>query len=213
MIAYAWRSVPLGSLMVAGGLLVVLMLVVARWPYTMWPLQGCAVGLLAGAAAWCFDEPAAAVADTAPRSLLWRTVARSAGLVVLLLWWGLAVRLAGADLFGHALDVAWQGVVAVLATTAYVTWRRSRGVATPGRATAAAVAPAVAFVALARLYADRVPVFPYTAAGDWALSRALWTAIALASVTALAVVLAERRSTGPAATEAPTTVDPRRIST
>jgi len=106
-------------------------------------LQGCAVGLLTGAAAWCFDEPAAAVVDTAPRSLLWRTGARADGLLFLLVWWGLTVALSHPDLFGRAADVT----------------------------------PAAAFLALSRLFADRVPVFPYTSAGQWAQSRALWTVV------------------------------------
>ena len=32
----------------------------------MWPLQGIAVGLLAGVAGFAYDEPAAAVVDTLP---------------------------------------------------------------------------------------------------------------------------------------------------
>ena len=81
---YAGRAVPWTRVAVAATLIVVLMDVVRRWPWNMWLLEGTAVGLLAAAAGWCFDEPAAAVVDPAPRGLAWRTAARVAGVLVLL---------------------------------------------------------------------------------------------------------------------------------
>ncbi|MEU0312929.1 hypothetical protein [Nocardioides sp. NPDC006273] len=64
---------------VVGVLVLVLMERVARWPWTMWPLEGITIGLLAAGTAWCFDEPAAEVVDAAPRHLTWRTGARATG--------------------------------------------------------------------------------------------------------------------------------------
>lgn len=189
MIRHAARGVPWLLLAVTGALLVVLLQVVAHWPYTTWPLEGCAVGLLAGGAAWCFDEPAAAVVDTVPRHLAWRTAARALGLLVLLGLWSLAVSLARHGLFGHSRDVAAQGVAAALAAAAYATWRRAGGVATPGRRTSGAVVPAATFLALARPAAAAVPLFPYTAAGNWTASALLWGVVAVLATFALAGTL------------------------
>lgn len=69
MLRYAASAIAWWTLAVAACLVVVLMELV-RWdPGTLWPRQGTAVGLLAGSSALCFDERAAAVVDTLPRSL------------------------------------------------------------------------------------------------------------------------------------------------
>jgi hypothetical protein len=192
VITHARRAVPWAAVATGGGVSIALMLVVAQWPYAMWPLEGCAVGLLGATAAWCFDEPSAAVVDTAPRGLAWRTAARSAGLVLLALSWAAAVALTHAELFGHPLDVGWQGLAAMVAVTAFATWRRSRGVATPARSVVATVVPVAAFAALARPLEHQLPLFPYTEAGEWAASRALWAAIAVVGLGLLASHVAER---------------------
>ena len=99
----------------------------------VWPLQGLAVGLLAGIAAFAYDEPAAAVVDTLPRGLAWRTAARSLGVVLLLGWWLVVVALTRDAYFGHAIAIAWQGLaatVAVVATTAHLRRRGAAGPAT-----------------------------------------------------------------------------------
>jgi hypothetical protein len=52
------------------------------------------VGLLAGMSAWCFDGPASAITDTAPRHLSylsWRTAARLSGPTLLLSSWMVTV--------------------------------------------------------------------------------------------------------------------------
>ncbi len=191
MIRHAARGVPWLLIAVTGTLLTGLLQVVASWPYELWPLQGCAVGLLAGTAAWCFDEPAAAVVDSAPRSLAWRTAARSAGVLALLSAWMLAVSGARHGLFGHAAEVAWQGVAAALLASAYVTWRRSTGTPSPGRRTAAAVVPLAAFWALVRPLSDAVPLLPYTEHDDWAVSAAIWTAAAAVAAGVLSAALGD----------------------
>ena len=63
MLIYATRGVPWPRVTTAAALVVVLIELV-RWnPWTLWPLEGTAVGLLSGATAWCFDETAAAVVE------------------------------------------------------------------------------------------------------------------------------------------------------
>src|SRR5215210_5226740 len=115
MLTYAGRALPWARLGLVSALVVVLMEVVHRWPWTMWPLEGVAVGLLAAGAAWCFDETAASVIDTAPRRLAWRTAVRASGLVLLLVAWLGAVLWSRESLFGHPWAVAAQGIAAVIA--------------------------------------------------------------------------------------------------
>lgn len=184
MIEYARRALPWTLLLWCVGLVIVAMALVGRWPYVMWPLQGIAVGVLAAAGAWCVDEPAAAVVDSVPRDLWWRTTARTLGLLPVLAVWITTVVATRGVLFGHALDVAVQGCVALVAGCAIGTWARTRGVATPGRRIAAATVPAVAFWALVRPVDERLPIFPFLEAGPWGSSRGLW-----ALVGGLAVIL------------------------
>jgi hypothetical protein len=185
MIAYARRAVPSSLLVIAAVLVVGLLVLVEHWPFTLWPLQGMAVGLLAAAAAWCFDEPAAAITDTTPRHLAWQTTARSTGVVALLLVWVVTVAQTRSGYFGHAVDVAWQGIAATLVVTAIVTWRRSQHVATPaGSAFAATVTVSLA-LAVVKPLAKYVEVFPYTSSGDWGGARTLWTGAAVLAVVVL----------------------------
>jgi hypothetical protein len=197
MIRYAARGVPWSRVALAACLVLVLMDVVRRWPWTMWPLEGTAVGLLAGAAAWCFDEPAASVVDSAPRSLLWRTAARASGAVVLLAAWTVAVLLARDSLFGHPWEVAFQGVAAVLAAVAYTCWRRAGGDPNPGLQAALTVVPVATAWALIRPFSQALPVFPYadgsTDFGDWGVSLAGWAVVAGAAVVLLIAALADAR--------------------
>src|SRR4051812_49023426 len=67
MTSYVARAVPWTRVALAAGLVVVLMELV-RWnPWVLWPLEGTAVGLLAGATAPCFAETSAARLASAPR--------------------------------------------------------------------------------------------------------------------------------------------------
>ena len=191
MTQHAIRGTPWLLLGVAAALVTVLLRVVEHWPYTMWPLQGVAVGLLAGAAAWAYDEPAAAVVDTLPRGLAWRTAARAIGVVVLLGWWTASVVWTRTAYFDHAADVWWQGVVAVLAVSAGATWLRRGGSAAPGRPVGTVAVGAAAYLALIRPGEAAVPVFPYTDAGPWPDSRAWWSVLAAAALAGLWIALTE----------------------
>ena len=191
MVRHALRAIPWWLLAGAAALVTVLLRIVEQWPYAMWPLAGLAVGLLAGAATWAFDEPAADVVDTLPRGLAWRTAARCLGLACLLAWWSASVYWTRAAYFEHAADVAWQGVSAVLASTAVATVLRGRGVAAPARSLSSGIVAATAYVALARPLEDRVPLLPYTAVGPWDESRVWWAALAGAAALALLLELTE----------------------
>ena len=91
MIGYAVRVLPWRLTLASCALITALMSLVAAWPWVMWPLQGTSVGLIAGAVAWAMDERAAAVVDTLPRSLRWRTTARALIVVPLLGVWIVAL--------------------------------------------------------------------------------------------------------------------------
>ncbi len=189
MIRHAARALPWPLLGGAVILLGILLRVVEQWPYTMWPLQGLAVGLLAGVAAFAFDEPAAAIVDTLPRSLAWRTAARSLGVLLLLAGWLLAVVGTKDAYFGHAADVAWQGLAATGAVVATATALRRRGRARPAGPLSTTIVATAAYVALARPFPRELPVFPYATIDTWQLSRGLWTAILAGGVTTLIVTL------------------------
>jgi hypothetical protein len=191
MTRHAVRGVPWLVVLFGVAPVPALLRIVEEWPYTVWPLQGIAVGLAAAAAVWCFDETAAAVVDTLPRSLAWRTASRLLGVGVVLGVWLLSVAWTSAAFFGRPGHVAWQGVAAIAAGSAYATWRRSRGTPTPALGAATGLVCSAAFLALARPLHDQLPVFPYLATGPWATSAVLWAVLGVASIGALAVLLAE----------------------
>ena len=193
MLRHAARALPWPLLGATALLLFGLLRIVQQWPYAMWPLQGVAVGLLAGVAAFAFDEPAAAVVDTLPRGLAWRTAARSIGVLLLTGWWVVVVYLTRDAYFGHPIEVAMQGVGATVAVVAVVTHLRRRGLARPASAVATGAVGAAAYLALARPLQDRVPLFPYLADGPWAESSTWWTAVAVGGAGWLAVSLGEHR--------------------
>jgi len=194
MLTYAARAVPWTRVVLAAVLVVVLMELV-RWnPWVLWPLEGTAVGLLAGATAWCFDETAAVVVDTTPRGPAWRAGARSPAVLLLTLAWGLAVLRAGTGgSFGHVRAILVQGLVAITAGAAFACWRRGRGEAVPGLLWAAGVVPAVAAWALVRPLDGHLAVFPYgtTSAYGWRLSTAGWTVTGTLAGLLLVAALAE----------------------
>jgi hypothetical protein len=190
MISYGARAVPWGVLGAGAALLTGLLVLVEHQPYVLWPLQGTAVGLLAGTAVWCYHEPAAALVDTLPRGLRWRTTARSAGPLALLLVWFVALRSTHSAYFGHTPDIAWQGVSATICAIGFMTWSRSHGSTGPARAASAAIVGVALVVSLVRPEADRVPIFPYTSTGDWQTSRLLW---GIAAAAVLLFPLANRR--------------------
>ena len=189
MLRVAAKVTPWPLLGVASLLLALMLHAVEQWPYVMWPLQGIAVGLVAGAAAFSYDEPAAAVVDTLPRGLAWRTAARSLGVLPLLGWWLLVVAVTADGYFGHAPDVAWQGVAATVAVVAAVTHLRHRGAAGPATGIATALLGATAYLALTRPVEDLLPVFPYTPGGLWAEGRLLWTVVLVGGAAWLVATL------------------------
>jgi len=196
MTGYVARAVPWIRVALAAGLVVVLMELVRWSPWTLWPLEGTAVGLLAGATAWCFDETAAAVVDSSPRGLAWRTMARTPGPLLLVVTWTAVVLHAGGETtFAHADQIWFQGVAASLAGAAYTCWRRSCGEASPGLRFATAVVPATTAWAVLRPLDRHLPVFPYgtTAPGGWDHSATGWVALSIGAVIVLGVVLADAR--------------------
>ncbi|MGG5258835.1 hypothetical protein [Phycicoccus avicenniae] len=200
MPGYAARALPWSRLALAVVLVAVLMELV-RWdPWVLWPLEGAAVGLLAGASAWCFDEPAAAVVDASPRGLGWRTLARSPGPLLLLGVWSAVVLHAGDEaLFGHR-DAVWlQGVAAVLAGAALAGWRRSRGEAMPGLVAAGVLVPVTTAWAVLRPAKDLLVVFPYgtTSLRGWEVSVVGWSVLAAGAVGVLALALSGLRVSRP----------------
>jgi hypothetical protein len=194
MVSYAARAVPWFRVAVAA-LLIVLLMELVRWnPWVLWPLEGTAVGLLAGAAAWCFDESAAVVVDVAPRSLAWRTVARMpAELGLALVWSGVVWHAGDQALFGQSSNFLVAGLVAVAVGAGYAGWRRAWGDPTPGLALATAVVPLTTAWALVRPFDSTLPVFPYgdSSAGDWAASTLGWVVLGSLAVVALVAALFE----------------------
>lgn len=193
MRTYAARAIPWHLLGVCTALLATLMALVRLHAWTLWPLQGLAVGLLAGAVGWCLDEPAAAVVDAAPRGLAWRTAARGIAIALLGAVWLLLVWWARPALFGHPETVAVQGLSASAIACAWVSWRRAEAAATPGNRWSTTVVPLAAAWALARPFEMRLPVFPYGPAGptaNWAGSTWLWATAGVAALAFTAVLLA-----------------------
>lgn len=188
LLHHAARAVP-WPLVVAAALLIVALLGAVRFDnWTLWPMQGVAVGLLAGAVGWCLDEPAAAVVDATPRGLAWRTLARSTGIAALLVVWCAAVWWTRDELYGHPWAVLVQGLAAAASGTAWVTWRRSAGEAIPGQRWAVVAVPVTTVWALVRPVEDHLPVFPYAYEG-WTVSVAGWSVAGLLAALALTVTL------------------------
>ena len=164
VVRHAARALPWPLLAAAAVLLYGLLRAVQEWPYAVWPVEGLAVGFLAGMAAFAYDEPAAAVVDTLPRGLAWRTAARSLGVALLLGWWLLVVALTRDTYLRprHGDRLAGsRGTVAVVATTAHL---RSRGAAGPATLVGTAVVGGAMFLALAQPLQNRLPIFPLPAA-------------------------------------------------
>lgn len=191
MLRHLARSVPWPLLAISAVLTGTLLRVVQEWPYQVWPLQGIAVGLLAAAAVGAFDEPAAAIVDTLPRPLAWRTAARAIAVVGLLALWLGAVWWTRTAYFGHAGAVAIQGVAAVAAATWTATWLRRRGAAAPAGVLGAAIIGGTIFVALVRPLEQHLPIFPYTAADAWGPSSWGWATAGGLGVVGLVLLLTE----------------------
>jgi hypothetical protein len=194
MVRYAARAVPWGRVALAA-VLVVLLMELVRWnPWVLWPLEGTAVGLLAGATAWCFDEASAVVVDVAPRSLAWRTTARTPAVLGLTLVWCLVVWHAGdGALFGRSGHVLVEGLVALALGAGYAGWRRAWGEPMPGLLLATTMVPLTSAWALVRPLDGALPVFPYgsDSAGDWAASTAGWATLGTVALGLLVAALTD----------------------
>jgi hypothetical protein len=182
--AVPWPLVATGCAVVAG-----LMGLVAAWPFVLWPLQGTAVGVLAGTVAWSMDEPAAAVVDTLPRSLRWRTAARASTVPLVVGVWATSLVLMRARIPEHLALFLLQGVGAACLALAVTAWRRSRGEPEPGRPFAALVVPVATALALARPFVGRLPVFPVWPDDRWVLSQTLWSVVTAGSLAVLVAAL------------------------
>ncbi len=196
MIRYAASAVPWARV-ASSAALVVLLMELVRWsPWVLWPLEGTAVGLLAGASAWCFDETSAVVVDVTPRSLAWRTAARAPAVLGLSLLWCVTVWHAGdRALFGHSVNILVQGLVAVAVGAGYAGCRRAWSEPTPGLALATAVVPLTTAWALVRPLEGWLNVFPYgtSSATAWATSTAGWIAVGTLAVVVLTAALSDAR--------------------
>jgi hypothetical protein len=155
-------------------LTVALLSIVAQWPYTMWPLHGAAIGLMAGTAAWATDETSARIVDVAPRPLWWRSAARSVTPVVLAAVWTMS-HLAVRDRFPAHLGVfILQGVAAVLLGFTCASWLRGRGRAEPGQWIASFACPVTLGIALAKPWSNHAPLFPLWPHDNWTRSVLIW---------------------------------------
>jgi hypothetical protein len=185
VIRYAARAVPWRLVATNCALVTAMMAMVATWPRVMWPLEGTAVGLLAGTAAWSMDERAAAIVDSLPRPLQWRTAARSLALVPLAGTWSACVLLAARRLPPHTVLFLIQGLAGLLFAVGFVTVERADGRAEPGARFAAIAIPASALFALARPIPQVLPLFPIWPSERWDLSLVLWSTLAVTSAFVL----------------------------
>ena len=193
MIRYAAQAVPWARSAVALGLVVLLTEVTRLSPGPTWGMLAVAVGVLAGSAAWCADEPAARVVDTAPRGLAWRTAARVPVLLLLGCAWVLQVLRSWDQLFGHGVELLVQGLAAMAVAVAWTAWRRAQGAARPGSRFALGVLPVTMVVAMVGPVAERLWVFPFAIDPEthWQVSHAGWITAGAIALVVLAAALAD----------------------
>jgi hypothetical protein len=193
VIRYAAQAVPWVRLAVSLGLVVLLTEVARLWPGPTWGMLAVAVGVLAGSAAWCADEPAARVVDTAPRGLAWRTAARLPALLLLGCVWVLQVSRSWDQLYGHGTELLVQGLAALAVAIAWTAWRRAHGVARPGSRFATAVLPVTMVTAMVGPVAERLWVFPFAIDPEthWQVSHAGWTTAGVLALVVLAAALTD----------------------
>jgi hypothetical protein len=183
---HARHAVPWQLVLTSSLLILVMLVLLGRWPGALWPLGGVAVGALAGSIAWSLDEPVPEIADAAARPLHWRLASAGIGVVVVVGAWIVGVAAAG-DLLGRQGHVLGHGLAAAVAVSGGVAWLRSRGHDHPGRVLAPYLVLIVAGLALAQPLAQQLPVFPHPGNDSWAASSALW--VVLAALGALALSL------------------------
>lgn len=189
MIRYSARAVPWVLVIVSTAIVVGLMALVAHRPWVMWPLQGTAVGVIAGVVAWSMDERSASIVDTLPRGLWWRTTARAAVVPPVLAAWTSCLLAMRARIPTQLGLFVLQGIGAVCVALAATVYQRSTGTAEPGRPFAAFVIPTATALALARPVPHWLPLFPLWPTDNWTLSRAIWSAACLGSLATVTPAL------------------------
>jgi hypothetical protein len=185
-LVYARTATSWAVLGVTSALIVALLTIVARWPYTMWPLHGTAIGLIAGTSAWAVDETTAKIVDVSPRPLWWRNAARATTPLILIAAWT-SMHLSIRNRLPDRLSLfILQGVTAAALGFAAASTLRARGRAEPGQWIFSFVCPLVLGVALAKPLNDHAPLFPVWPHDNWTRSTFIWSGVAL---VALALVV------------------------
>jgi hypothetical protein len=181
-LVYARAATSWKMLGITLALIVTLLTIVARWPYTMWPLHGAAIGLIAGTSAWAVDEATATIVDVSPRPMWWRSAVRAFTPLILAVAWT-STHFAIRDRLPDRLGLfVLEGVAAAALGFVAGGALRSRGRAEPGQWIASFVCPLTLGVALAKPLNDHVPVFPVWPHDNWARSTVIWSAVALCAV-------------------------------
>jgi hypothetical protein len=177
---------PAGVLAASGAVVLVLVLVAAWRPASMWPLHGAALAVVLGASAWCADELLAPLVEVSPRARPFAARVRSLGPALLAVLW-VAVHVARRDeLPPHLAVLVGQGVTAALVGSAIGVAARARGDASGGSRAALVVVPVLVAWALARPWSGSLPVFPLWPWDPWGRSAVLWSLAAVAAVASLA---------------------------
>ena len=181
-LVYARAATSWAMLGITLALIVTLLTIVARWPYTMWPLHGAAIGLIAATSAWAVDETTATIVDIAPRPMWWRSAVRAFTPLILAVAWT-ATHFVIRNRLPDQLDLfVLQGVAAAALGFAAGITLRSRGRSEPGQWIASFVCPLTLGVALAKPLNDHAPLFPVWPHDNWTRSTIMWAAAALSAV-------------------------------
>ena len=186
MLRYSVRVLPVPTLLAGAlGAATLLGLVHLR-PAQLLQAAGLAVAAVGATASRLFDEPAAALVDTLPRPLRWRTVARLLPTGLLALLWVIGASVVDTQGVGRPDVLRLQGVGTILAAAAVTTVLRRRGQPVPGLAVASTILLVTTFLVLLNPFDRFLPFFPYGPSGDWAASRWLWAVIVAVAAAALA---------------------------
>lgn len=158
------------------------------WPSYVWLTAGIAAGVLGAGASRLFDEPAAAIVDTLPRPLWWRTAARGVGAGVLVGVWLVGVWTLDADPSAiHRGLLRLHGVGTVLAVAALCTGLRRRGYASPGVTVGSTSFLVLFFLALSNPMPHLVPLVT-----DAVVQASTWLWSAIVGIAACGVAAACR---------------------
>ena len=186
MLVYAVRGLPVAAVTVLLLAMVGWFWLLNTWPSYLWLVAGIAAGLLGAGAGRLFDEPAAAVVDTLPRALWWRTAARSFAASALVGVWLAGVSTIDAGESGvHLGLLRLYGVGAVLTVAAACTGLRRRGRATPGFAVGSTIFLVLLFLATSNPLPHHLPLFPLVTDPEVAVSTWLWWGIVITAAGAL----------------------------